>query len=123
MNRKTIGFRIEAGPNISQNPDLGANAGEATKQPATPTRLTRAKIMAGSLVAGMVGPSERQIQAALDEEDRQKVVHSEMDIDTGAITEVYGDGRRVAVEPFHPTEMPEGPAPTTPPTPPEKPQA
>ena len=110
MNRKSIGFRIEADPNISHNPDLGANVGEAPKQPTTPSRLTRAKIAAGLLVGRLVPPSERQIQAALDEENRQKVVRSEMDIDTGAITEVYGGGQRVTVEPYRPAEMLEVPA-------------
>lgn len=108
MNRKSIGFRIEAGPNISQNPDLGANVGEAPKQP--PSRLTRTRIGAGLLLASLVPPSERDIQAAIDEEDRQKVVRSEMDEATGQITEVYGDGSRVAVESFRPAEMPEAPA-------------
>ncbi|HPR09853.1 MAG TPA: hypothetical protein PLT04_04780 [Candidatus Saccharibacteria bacterium] len=63
MNRNSIGFRIEAGPNISQNPELGANNGEADRRPdgGTPTerRLLLAAIAAVALVAGSF-PAEAQ---------------------------------------------------------------
>ena len=110
MNHNGIGHRIEAGSNVSGNPDSSANTGEAAKQPVS---LFSRAIEGVRLIlsTSLVPLSERQIEEMLNEDGCRKIVRVEENIGTGEITEVYGDGRRVAVEPRNPSpsEMPEAP--------------
>ncbi len=71
---------------------------EKDSTPKVPLR-TRFKLAAGLLIDSLTRPRQDQIMEILDKEQRRKVVSSALDIDTGVITEVRGDGTPRVVKP------------------------